>query len=242
MDAALAIQQTAPALPALGAIATALGAYASGALASIGAALAAIPVVGWIILAVAVVAILVVVFWDEICEFFSAIWDWLCGAANIVYDWVVTTAIPIVVDTATDILNAIEVEAERINRARDIAEALILTAAASKVIKYLDNVYEIIVWKPDRYFNFNFGGKKVYLKLPQDRNSNTYKYGTTTKAIMGRYASTSYIGYHLIKKNFACCWHYLNVHPLYARAQEKLLIANYAEKHGCFPPGNTKFG
>lgn len=220
----------------------AIGAMMEGAGAAIATTLASIPVAGWIALAVLAVAVICYVFWDDICDFFSSIWSWFTQQATIVYEWTTTTAIP-TVDTAENIWSqTATVDQGRIDQARQKAADLLAEAALVTTLAFLDNVYEIIVLKDGRYRDYTFRKGYLMVHITKEIPSRTYKYGTTSKAIAGRYVSTSYVGNNFSLGNFGIFWHYLNVNTLFARAQETLLIADYCEKWGYFPPGNTKFG
>lgn len=177
-----------------------------------------------------------------IVDLIGSFLSWLVNAIATTVDTVLTTAIGALVDTIPTI-------DEKGAKAMEKVKDLLKTALLSSLIGP-DNVYWIFVINPGYYDDFAFGqmktGKGTLIHIPNERDGDiTYKYGTTIKAIRGRYSSTSYVGKHMFKLPKPDFW-YIFLHTLIsvplAEALEKMYIHNYRLRHnGLFPPGNTKY-
>ena len=233
---------------------TSAGAALSSIGASIAGVLASIPVAGWIALAViAVIAAIVaiVVYWDEICEFFSGLWDsfWNWFKATIVYDVIVNTAVPWVLDTADQVWQAVATAADKVKKKynagmKRLAIGLSL-ATATRLLPRDEAVYLIRMIRAGSYDKLKWGlfpGKHNY---PTERGGdNRYKYGTTKNGINGRYVAGSYIMSHIssIPANMSDEYVATNLNFYEARMVEKRRIYAYFLKHLAYPPGNSKLG
>lgn len=204
--------------------------------------------VGWVCLAIAAIAAIVLVYyyWDEICDFFSWLWGETKQIATIVWDWTTTTAIPGVVDTATDIWNSLTFKVDyTLKKAEKQAKKLAaaLAAAATTLIPKDEEVYRIDMIKPGIYKKLNWGLPYEHYHFPCERGGDPrYKYGTTKNGVNGRYTVSSYIGRQLFFGNMSYIIIRGSMNYWEARILEKMLISFYFKKHGAFPPGNSKLG
>ncbi|MEN9917674.1 MAG: hypothetical protein RL662_110 [Bacteroidota bacterium] len=246
MDGALQMgRMVSVALSSVGAMGV-LASQGTAILSTVGTALASIPVVGWIILAVIVVVVLLAVFWDDICAFFSAIWDWLTQMAAIVYEQITSVAIPWFIDTATEVWDGISTTIDDVGLRFDTQVKKLLAAlAAATTLLPTERVYQVFMCTVGRTYLKMLWGKARDINLfsvtyPIDRDGNpTYKYGTTT--MTARYTS-GYIALEVVLGHMYIKDILFNLNYFQARLSEKSLIYAYYMVHGSFPPGNTKLG
>lgn len=230
--------------------------------------------VGWALLIIAAVAALVCIGiwlyenWDAVCEFFSNIFSWLWDKATIVYEWVVNTAVPWIVDTATDIWNSIKsafttaatatvttataaaVTVEGVRRKYVAGQKRLAAALAAAIASQLppkdDAVYLIRMLIYDDYIRLNWGKPSGLHNYPNDCNGdNRYKYGTTKNGVEGRYSAGSYVMMNInsVPPKMSDEYVVKNVNFYEARIIEKAYIYGYFMQHfPYYPPGNSKLG
>lgn len=248
--------------------AAAVGAGFSSAAGAVAGVLAAIPVAGWIALAVIVVAAVVWYFWDDIKAFFTNLWKNFCNwfKATIVYDWIVNTAVPWTVDTASNVWDWVTDTAVPWvvgtattvwnTTTNAITDAYIHTSTwadsiAKDIAKTADKIYgpwnvydlRVNIWGEYNDYTKGLGFKKIEMN-----NGEIYKYGITRyNSVLKRYQTFQWIPkeYYIYSKLKdggleAFQWYLFRVSQFMARGMENSLIANYAVGHnGKFPPGNT---
>lgn len=232
-------------------LASGAGAFISGGTA-VGGANAWNPF-GWATLALVAILIvitLVIVYWDDICNFFSSIGNAIADTAKVIWEYVTTppiTAPPPAVDEELPkpVLPPIDIPGTI-----PIAPPISIPTTKPRTRrreKDIYNVYDLHVGAPGLMRNYTFGAGFANEFM---FTGAIWKYGLTSfKSVYARYLvifqlhksdKDEYILLSLSSgKLLPFEWYLQNVNYAAANAEEVSLIDTYMATHGKLPPGNT---
>ncbi len=208
--------------------------------------------IGWIILAVVAIAA-IWYFWDDICDFFSAVGNAVAETAKVIWEFVSSPAIPAPPPAIDVELPApappIEVPVEKPITV-PIAPPISVPTTKPRTRrreKDIYNVYDLHVGLPGRMRSYTYGAG--YVTIPMISQA-IWKYGLTSfKSVYARYMVISQLYKGDKDEYILTClgsgkllpfeWYLQNVNYATANADEVARIDGYAATHGKLPPGNT---
>lgn len=209
--------------------------------------------IGWIILAVVAIAA-IWYFWDDICDFFSAVGNAVAETAKVIWEFVSSPAIPapppaIDEDLPKPVPPAVDIPLDEpitVPVAPPITVPQVKPRTRRRE-KDIYNVYDLHVGIPGLMRNYTFGAGFVNQFM---MSGAIWKYGLTSfKSVYARYLVIFQL-YHGDKDEYILNnlssgkllpyeWYLQNVNYATANAEEVSLIDAYTATHGKLPPGNT---